>query len=164
MTMESLIKVDHAAIKTNQLVIISLGILAFVINLPALAASVATILGIGTVLKSPGFGFVYQFLLKPRGWMKPDILDDHPEPHRFSQFMGFLFLTAGSVSLFLGGAVLGWSLVWVVIALASLNAFGGFCTGCAIYYWLARFKVPGFNKFPQRGLVPGMKSKGGTPA
>ena len=132
MTSQILQKVDHSALKTNQLIIISLNVLAFILNLPILAAFVALAMGIGSALKVPGFGFVYKSLLKPRGWMKPDVLDDNPEPHRFSQIVGFVFLTAGSIALFLGSAVLGWTLVWSVIALASLNALGGFCVGCAV--------------------------------
>lgn len=161
MTSQNLQKVDHSVLKTNQLVIISLNILAFVLNLPILAAVVAVAMGIGSALKVPGFGFVYQSLLKPRGWMKPDVLDDNPEPHRFAQFVGFLFMTAGSLSLFLGLTLLGWSLVWIVVALAALNVFGGFCVGCAMYYWLARIHVPGFGKQPPAGIFPGMKPHAG---
>jgi hypothetical protein len=102
---------------------------------------------------------VYKSILKPRGWMKPDVLDDNPEPHRFAQFLGFLFMTGGSVALLLGSSILGWSLVWIVVALAALNAFGGFCVGCAVYYWLARFNLPGFGKQPPNGTFPGMKPK-----
>jgi hypothetical protein len=65
----------------------------------------------------------------------------------------------GSVALFLGAGVLGWSLVWLVVALAALNAFGGFCVGCAVYYWLSRFNLPGFTKQPPAGTFPGMKPK-----
>ena len=162
MTSQILQKVDHSAIKTNQLIIILLNVLAFILNQPVLAAFVALAMGTGSALKVPGFGFVYKFALKPRGWMKPDVLDDNPEPHRFAQFLGFLFMTAGSMSLFLGRAVLGWSLVWVVAALAALNAFGGFCVGCAVYYWLARFNLPGFAKQPPAGTFPGMKPKAGA--
>src|SRR5678815_3183447 len=72
------------------------------------------------------------------------------------------FMTAGSISLFLGAAVLGWGLVWLVVALAALNAFGGFCVGCAVYYWLARFNLPGFGKQPPAGTFPGMKPKAGA--
>jgi hypothetical protein len=161
MTSQTLQKVDHSALKTNQLIIISLNILAFILNLPILAALVALAMGIGSALKVPGFGFVYQSLLKPRGWMKPDVLDDNPEPHRFAQFVGFLFMTAGSLSLFLGLNLLGWSLVWIVVALAALNVFGGFCVGCAMYYWLARIHVPGFGKQPPAGIFPGMKPHAG---
>ena len=159
MTSQTLQKVDHSILKTNQLFIIALSILAFILNLPILAAFVALVMGIGSILKTPGFGIIYKSVLKPRGWMKPDVLDDNPEPHRFSQIVGFVFLTAGSAALFLGSSILGWTLVWIVIALASLNAFGGFCVGCAVYYWLARLNVPGFGKQPPAGIFPGMKPK-----
>ncbi len=157
MTSQNLQKVDHSALKTNQLLIISLNVLAFIFNLPILAVLVALTMGIGSALKVPGFGFVYKSLIKPRGWMKPDVLDDNPEPHRFAQFFGFLFMTAGSLALLLGSTLLGWALVWIVIALAALNVFAGFCVGCAMYYWLARIRVPGFGKQPPSGIFPGMK-------
>ncbi len=160
MTTFALEKVDHAALKTNQLTIILLNIVAFILNQPLLAAFVALVMGVGSALKAPGFGFVYSLLLKPRGWMKPDVLPDNPEPHRFAQFLGFLFMAGGSLALFGGANILGWALVWVVAALAALNAFGGFCVGCAIYYWLARLRLPGFTKQPPGGIIPGMKPKG----
>ena len=162
MTAQPLQKVDHSALKTNQIIIISLNLLAFILNLPILAVLVAVAMGIGSVLKIPGFGFVYHHVLKPRGWMKPDVLDDNPEPHRFAQFLGFLFMTAGSIALYLGAAIVGWSLVWLVAALAALNAFGGFCVGCAVYYWLSRFNLPGFSKQPPTGTLPGMKPRVGA--
>src|SRR5258705_6920739 len=148
MRSQTLQKVDHSALKTNQLIIISLNVLAFILNLPILAAFVALMMGVGSALKVPGFGIVYKNLLKPRGWMKPDVLDDNPEPHRFAQILGFVFLTAGSTALFLGSAVLGWTLVWIVIALASLNAFGGVFVGCMVYYWPVCLNLPGFVKQP----------------
>src|SRR6185436_11209968 len=159
MTSQTLQKVDHSALKTNQIIIITLNILAFIFNQWWLVAFVALVMGVGSALKIPGFGFVYKFILKPRGWMKPDVVDDNPEPHRFSQIVGFVFLIAGSVALFSNLPVLGWTLTWIVIALASLNAFAGFCVGCAVYYWLARLHVPGFGKQPPAGTFPGMKPK-----
>ncbi len=162
MTSQTLQKVDHSALKTNQLFIIALSIVAYIVDQPFLAAFVAGVMGVGSILKTPGFGIIYKSILKPRGWMKPDVLDDNPEPHRFSQIVGFVFLTAGSAALFLGSSILGWTLVWIVIALAALNAFGGFCVGCAVYYWLARLNVPGFGKQPPAGIFPGMKPKAGA--
>ena len=159
---QTLQKVDHSLLKANQLVIISLNVLAFIFNQPFLALFVALVMGLGTALKTPGFGFVYKNFLKPRGWMKPDVLDDHPEPHRFAQFLCFVFMTAGSIALFSGAIFPGWSLVWLVAALAALNAFGGFCVGCAAYYWLNRFNLPGFSKQPPAGTFPGMKPKVGA--
>lgn len=159
MTMDSLQKVDHSALKTNQIIIITLNILAFILDQWRLAAFVALVMGIGSALKAPGFGFVYKYLLKPRGWMKPDVLDDNPEPHRFAQSLGFLFMTGGSIALYADSGPLGWSLVWIVVALAALNAFGGFCVGCAVYYWLARLHLHGFTKEPPVGTFPGMKPR-----
>ncbi|HSA99514.1 MAG TPA: DUF4395 domain-containing protein [Anaerolineales bacterium] len=162
MVSQTLQKVDHSRLKAHQVAIVLLNTLAFILNLPILVAFVALVMGIGSVLKVPGFGFVYNYLLKPRGWMKPDVLDDNPEPHRFSQLMGFVFMTAGSIALFLGANVLGWGLAWLVVALAALNAFGGFCVGCAIYYWLNRLHLPGFSKQPPAGTFPGMKPRIGA--
>ena len=159
MTSQTLQKVDHSALKTNQIIIITLNILAFILDQWWLAAFVALVMGIGSALKVPGFGFVYKYILKPQGWMKPDGLEDNPEPHRFAQSLGFLFMAVGSVALFLGSSALGWSLVWLVAVLAALNAFGGFCVGCAVYYWLVRLNVPGFAKQPPAGTFPGMKPK-----
>lgn len=155
--MDALIKIDHSALRTNQLVIISLNILAFLFNLPYLAVLVAIFMVIGSVLGIPGFLFVYKVLLKPMGWVKPEILLDHPEPHRFAQSLGGLFMTGGSMALLTGNSLLGWSLVWLVVALAALNAFGGFCVGCMVYYWLNRLHVPGFSKSPPGNTFPGMR-------
>jgi hypothetical protein len=159
MTSQTLQKVDHSALKTNQIIIISLNVLAFILNQPLLAAFVGLVMGIGSALRVPGFGFVYTYLLKPRGWIKPDVLDDNREPHRFAQSLGFLFMTGGSFALYAGSGLLGWILVWIVVALAALNAFGGFCVGCAVYYWLARLNLPGFTKEPPEGTFPGMKPR-----
>ena len=162
MTSQTLQKVDHSALKTNQIVIIILNVAAFVLNLPLLSFFVALMMGIGSALKIPGFGFVYKYVLKPRGWLKPDVLDDNPEPHRFAQSFGSVVITGGTIALLLGANALGWGLIWIVAALAALNAFGGFCVGCAIYYWLARLHLPGFSKQPPAGTFPGMKPKAST--
>jgi len=156
---ENLTKVDHSALRVNQVAIITLNILAFVLDLPWLAALVAAVMILGAVLKTPGFGFIYRFALKPAGLVKPDVLLDNPEPHRFAQGLGGAFMLAGSLALWAGFAALGWGLVWLVAGLAALNAFGGFCVGCAMYYWLNRLNIPGFYKPPPAGTFPGMRPK-----
>jgi hypothetical protein len=153
-------KIDHGALKANQLVIIAFNLIAFVLNLPWLAAAVGVIMLVGSLLGVPGFISVYKFALKPLGWVKPDILLDNPEPHRFAQGFGSVVLLLGMLALYFNLSVLGWGLVWLVIALAALNAFGGFCTGCFVYYWLTRFGLPGFNKQPPSGTFPGMRPNG----
>ena len=152
-------KVDHSALRVNQSFIIGLNILAFILNLPWLALIVTLAMAIGTALKVPGFGFVYKYVLKPRGWVKPDVIADNPEPHRFAQGFGAVVMAAGVSAMYAGAAPLGWGLVWLVIALAALNLFAGFCAGCAVYYWLNRLNVPGFVKAPPTGTFPGMRPK-----
>lgn len=157
---EKLVKVDHSALRTNQIVIITLNVAAFVLNLPALALLVGLVMLAGTAFKVPGFGFLYRYALKPAGLVKPDVLLDNAEPHRFAQGLGSVFMLAGAAALFGGFTVLGWGLVWLVAALAALNAFAGFCVGCMVYYWLSRVKAPGFAKNPPGGVFPGMRPPG----
>ena len=111
------------------------------------------------VLKRPGFGIVYTGLLKPAGLLKPDVLQDNREPHVFAQGMGGVVMAIATLLLFLGASAAGWVLAWVVVALAALNLFAGFCTGCAIYYWLHRMNIPGFIKDPPEGTLPGLKPR-----
>jgi hypothetical protein len=161
---EQLQKVDHSALRTNQAMIIILLLVAFIVNLPWLAGLVALVMLLGTALKRPGFGIVYTSLLKPHGIVKPDVIADNPEPHRFAQGFGGAVLAVASLLFVLGASTAGWALVWLVIALAALNLFAGFCAGCAVYYWLHRLNVPGFVKAPPTGTFPGMRPKGGEHA
>ncbi len=152
-------KVDHSALRTDQAAIITLSILAFILNLPWAAGIIALVMALGTVRQRPDFGFLYERVLRPRGWAHPEVLPDNPEPHSVAQGFGAIVLSAGVIGLFLGIPAVGWGLVWLVIALAALNLFGGFCVGCALYYWLFRLQVPGFIKAPPVGTPPGMRPK-----
>jgi len=139
--------------------IIGLSLLGYIFDVPVLPGFVGIVMLLGTLLKRPGFGLVYSKLLRPLGMVRPDILEDNPEPHRFAQSFGSVVLLAGTIALMAGVDLVGWILVWVVIALAALNLFAGFCVGCAMYYWLNRMHVPGFVKSPPPGTVPGMRPK-----
>ncbi|NMB91024.1 MAG: DUF4395 domain-containing protein [Chloroflexi bacterium] len=149
--------VDHSAIRTNQAVIILLVVLSFIFNLPALVGLLGAALLLGTLAKRPAFGFLYQRALKPLGWVRPDVLRDHPEPHRFAQGFGSAVLLVAAAALWAGASTAGWALAWLVAALAGLNLFAGFCAGCAMYYWLNRLHVPGFAHRPPEGVFPGMR-------
>ncbi|MBI3243006.1 MAG: DUF4395 domain-containing protein [Chloroflexi bacterium] len=151
-------KVDHSALRVNQTFIIALLIAAFVLNNVWLAAFVAVVMTLGTALRKPGFKPVYD-LLKARGVIKPDVVADNPEPHLFSQGLGAAFVIGSVISLWAGATALGWALSWIVIGLAALNLFGGFCVGCFVYYWLNRVHVPGFVKAPPPGTFPGTKPR-----
>lgn len=154
-----LTNIDHTALKVNQATIIALLMLAFVLNQAWLVAAVAAVMAAGTLLGRPGFLPLYRGVLKPLGLVKPDVLADHPEPHRFAQGLGAVFLGIGFILLTLELAALGWALSWLVVGLAALNLFAGFCAGCAVYYWLARLRIPGFQKAPPGGIFPGARPR-----
>lgn len=154
MNLDGLAPVDHSALRTNQALIIASTLAAFVFNATWLAALVGGVMLLGVAFGRPGFLPIYRALAR-LGWVEPDRLMDHPEPHRFAQLMGGLFLTAAVASLVLGWSGLGWALAWVVIGLAALNLFAGFCVGCAVYYWLSRAGWPGFTQAPPPGSSPG---------
>jgi hypothetical protein len=156
---ESLQNIDHAGLATNQATIIILLVIAFNTNTPGLVAFVAFAMLLGTIFKLPGFGFIYFQALKKLKWVKPDIYPDNPEPHRFAQGFGGFVLVAAVIALFAGASLTGWVLTWVVIVLAALNLFVGFCAGCAVYYWLNQLKVPGFVKAAPTGRFPGLRPK-----
>jgi len=58
----------------------------------------------------------------------------------------------GTAALMAGLPVLGWILIAVVIVLANLNLWAGWCAGCTMYYWLNRLGVPGFDHAPVEGM------------
>jgi hypothetical protein len=146
-------------LRVNQAVIIALLALAFVFNAALPVVAVAAAMTVGSWLRQPGFGWVYTGLFKPRGWVRPDILQDHPEPHSFAQGFGAAVVWVGALALALGAPAIGWALVGLVIALAALNLFAGFCAGCAVYYWLGRTGLPGFVHAPPGGIFPGLRPR-----
>jgi hypothetical protein len=154
-------KVDHSALRTNQAFIIGLLLAAFVADAAWVTPLVALVMTYGALRRQPGFKVFYTGLLRPRGWVKPDVLDDNPEPHVFAQALGAAALWLGAGAFAAGAAGAGWALAWLVIFLAALNLFVGFCAGCALYYWLGRLHLPGFVKAPPPGTFPGMRPGAG---
>jgi hypothetical protein len=147
--------VDHSALRTNQAFIITLLILAFVLNAPALVLLVCAIMLSGTFISQAAlFKRVYFSLLKPRGIVRPDVQTDNPEPHQFAQLVGGAVLAIAIIALFAGASALGWGLVWLVVALASLNLFARICVGCLLYYQLHRMGIRGFAYAPIRRELP----------
>lgn len=131
--------VDYSALRVNQAAIITLLALAFLLNQPWLVVFVAAVMWIGTLIPRAGlFKLFYKHVLKPLRLVRPAPKADDPVPHLFAQGVGALFLTGGSLALFAGASLLGWLLVGVVIALAAVNLFLGFCLGCFMYFQLAR--------------------------
>jgi hypothetical protein len=142
-------KVDHSALRTNQAFIIGVLLAAFIGSSWLLVAFVCAVMIIGTIWPGAGlFKRIYSGILKPLRLLKPDVILDNPEPHLFAQGLGGVFLLGGTAALLASAPVLGWILTWIVIVLAALNLFVGFCAGCFVYYQLNRLGVPGFSAAP----------------
>lgn len=137
-------KVDHNAIKFNQVSIAVVSTAAFLLDLPLLAGLLAVVLAVGTARPSWGlFRILYQRIALPMRWLRPHVLDDDPAPHRFAQGVGAAFLAAGWVALAAHAGTAGWALVVLVAVLAVVNVVFDFCAGCFVYYQLRRFGVIG---------------------
>lgn len=133
------IKSDRTALKFNQGTIIVLLLAAFLFDQAWLVGLVAAVMLVGTVWPQWGlFKLLYARVVKPAGLLKPEWVDDAPQPHLFAQGLGALVLLASVLALSAGLTVLGWALAGVVVILAGVNLFAGFCVGCFIYYQLAR--------------------------
>jgi hypothetical protein len=144
-------KVDQSALKVNQGFIIGLLLLAFVVDSTWLVAFVGVVMLLGTAVPSLSlFKRIYQHILKPAGLIHPQIIIDNPEPHRFAQGFGGVVVGLAVLALVSGQTILGWSLAGLVVVLAALNLFLGFCAGCFLYYQLNKLGVPGFSHSPMR--------------
>ncbi len=145
----SLRKVDHSGLKTGQAATILLLILAFVVNSTVLVAFVALaqLLGALDVPFAP-YRLLYQRVLKPSGLVKPHVISDNPEPHRFAMLVGAIFNGVATLALLANAPTLAWILVAIVIVLANLNFWLNFCAGCWMYYQLNRLGIPGFTQTP----------------
>lgn len=141
--------VDHSAIRVNQVATIALLAIAFVLDLPALAALQGAVMLISAAYPPAAvYTRLYQRVLRPARLVRPDVHPDNPEPHRFAQTVGGVCVVGGVLIHALGAGWAGWALALLVIGLASLNLFAGWCAGCTLYYWLNRLGVPGFDRAP----------------
>jgi hypothetical protein len=134
---KELTMVDHAALRVNQSFIIGLLALAFVLDWLWLVGFVALVMLVGTAVPQAAlFKRIYRHVLRPAGLVKPDPVQDDPAPHRFAQGMGGVVVLLATLALWLGLPLVGWVLAGIVIFLAALNLFIGFCAGCFVYYQL----------------------------
>ncbi len=133
--------VDRTALRVNQASIIGFLVLAFLLDQPWLVAFVCAVMALGTALPAAAlFQRIYRDILRPAGLLKPDLVAESAAPHRFAQGMGAAVLLAATLALFGGALALGWGLAFVVIALAVVNLFFGFCAGCFVYFQLQRLR------------------------
>ncbi|HVH31299.1 MAG TPA: DUF4395 domain-containing protein [bacterium] len=132
-------KVDHNAIKFNQVSLTLIAVVAYLANASWVVGILALILAAGTVSARWGlFRLVYQYVALPLGVIRPHIVDDDPAPHRFAQGVGAAFLILSWFALVSGQPVVGWVLDLLVAVLAMANVLLNFCAGCFVYYHLRR--------------------------
>lgn len=136
-------KVDTTALKFNQASLVTLTLTAFLFDLRWLVLAVGLVLVVGTLFpRAALFKQIYLKVLKPAKLLKPNIIPDDPAPHRFAQGVGAAFLLASSFALLVMESIaIGWALAWVVIVLAAINLFFGFCAGCFVYFQLDRARL-----------------------
>jgi hypothetical protein len=137
-------KIDQTALKFNQASIIFFLLLAFVLSSVWLVAFVAAVMVVGTIWPNAGlFKWFYARVLKP------DVVADEPQPHLFAQGLGGIFLVLSVLALLIGWTVAGWALALMVVVLAAVNLFLGFCLGCFLYFQFARrgirLELPGWR-------------------
>jgi hypothetical protein len=146
-------KVDQSQIRVNQASMILVLLVGFIFDLWYLVAAVAVINILGVLSpKLLAWRWLYRGLLKPLGLVRPDVIVDHPEPHRFAMAVGGGLATLSTVLLLLGLGIAGWVVAWILMILAGLNLFLGFCLGCFTYYQLNRLGVPGFEHSRMEGV------------
>lgn len=137
-------RVDHSAIKTGQLGAIAVLVAAFVLDSwQAVAGLALSFLLTALWFEWGPFALVYRLILKPLGIVKPDVREDHAQPHRFGQAVGAASAAGAAAMLYFGQATAGWALVWVLVALTAVSWLG-WCIGCFIYYQLNRIGLGGF--------------------
>lgn len=142
-------KVDHSGLRTGQALTILLLLAGFVLN-SALLVAVVAVAQLLAAVDSPyaPYRLIYQRIVKPSGLVKPHVISDNPEPHRFAMGIGGAMNTVATVLLLLGVPTPAWVLVWIVIALANLNFWANVCVGCMMYYQFHRLGLPGFTHAP----------------
>ncbi len=139
--------IDSRAPRTNQAVMGSLILVAFLVDAEWLVALLAAQLAVGLV-----FGrqfclpcLLYFELIQPRLGEGP--LED-ARPPRFANLVGVCFLGAATLAFVAGLPWLGWALALAVAALALLAAGSGLCVGCEIYMATARLRGLRVERYP----------------
>jgi len=135
--------VDYSALKVNQTGIVATVLIAFVGSIfstifLALIPLLAIVLLLGTFVPNLAlFKQIYFKVLKPRGIVKPQPVQDRSEPHNFAQGLGGVFLGIASI-LLVSVPIAGLALGLLVAVLAFVNLAFGYCLGCQIFYQLER--------------------------
>lgn len=140
-------RIDSRGPRTNQAVVGSLSLLAFVLDLEWLVAVLAAQLVVGLTLgRRWCLPCVFYFeVIQPR--FGEGRIED-ARPPRFANLVGAVFLGSATIAFLLGAPVVGWTLALIVAALALLAATTGLCMGCEAYLLLARLRGLRVERYP----------------
>ena len=135
---------DRNALKFNEVTIITLIAVAFVLDLVWLLLILAGILALAAARPqwSP-LRAAYQQIILPLHVVGSRIVPGDFAPRRFTQGLAAAVLGLGALALSGGLTVVGWGLAWLVALLAGLSLFGNFCAGCFLFYQLRRAGILG---------------------
>lgn len=139
--------IDSRAPRTNQAVIGSLALLAFVLDAQWLIALLALqfILGLTLGRRWCLPCVLYFEVIQPR--IGEGRLEDS-RPPRFANQVGAVFLSVATISFLAGAATLGWVLALIVSTLALFSAMSGVCVGCEMYVLIARARGVHLDRYP----------------
>lgn len=111
--------------------------------LPVLAAILA-LASLGGASVNP-YALLFR-AIRSAGWIGPPRELEEAGPPRFSNTLGFVFLTSASLAYYLPEQpveTLAWGLGLVVAALALLASITGLCVGCELYVFIRRLATRG---------------------
>jgi Domain of unknown function (DUF4395) len=139
--------IDSRAPRTNQAVIGSLALLAFVLDAQWLIALLALQFIVGLTLGRRWClpCLLYFEVIQPR--IGEGRLEDS-RPPRFANQVGAVFLSAATISFLAGAATFGWVLALIVSTLALFSAMSGVCVGCEMYVLIARARGMQLDRYP----------------
>jgi hypothetical protein len=134
--------VDRTAIKINQFFVILFSLSAFLLDEPLIAFFLGLIMISGSFFpKLAVFQLFYQWVIKPSGWIKPELINELSNPHQFASAMGgTMMITSTLFILFLNLEAFGWAIILLVALLALTNLVLGFCAGCFLYFQISRVR------------------------
>lgn len=139
--------IDSRAPRTNQAVMGSLALLAFVVNAEWLIALLAIqfIVGLTAGRRYCLPCLLYFEVIQPR-WGEGRIEDARPP--RFSNQVGAVFLSVATIAFLAGIPAFGWVLALIVATLALFASMSGVCLGCEAYILIARSRGRELERYP----------------
>ena len=122
-------------------------LLGFLLDQPLILPVLAVVLAAAS-LGGPALNPYAQLFrgIRAAGWVGPPRELEEAAPPRFSNTLGFAFLTAASLAYYLPEDPLrsvAWGLGLLVSALALLAATTGLCVGCEMYVVVRRLATRG---------------------